>query len=85
MLYRNESVLSVHADRKLLRAVRDLRGSCELLAEDAGTLEYQLGMTIRGQAWGEVLSQIKAEAFTVLGMCEHMKLLLDGGAGICRI
>ena len=85
MLYRSESVLGGRADRKLRRTVKELYGSCELLAEDAGTLEYQLGMTMRGQAWGEILSQIQAEAFTVLGLCDYLKVLLKEGAGICRI
>ncbi len=84
MLYRNESMLGVRVDRKLRRAVKDLRGGCELLAEDAGTLEYQMDMTLRGQAWGEILKEIQAEAFEVLGLCEYVRVQLDKGAGICR-
>ena len=85
MLYRNESVLGVCADRKLRRTVKELHGSCELLAEDAGTLEYQMDMTVRGQAWGEILKDIQAEALSVLEMCGRVRGLLDEGAGICRI
>ena len=84
MIYRRESELGSRMDRKLIRAVKELNGECELLACDSETLEYQLGMSMRGAGVGEILSEIQAEAFTVLGMCEHVRALLDEGAGICR-
>ena len=85
MLYRRESELGVRMDRKLRRLVEELHGSCELMASDAESIEYQLDMSLRGQACGEILQQMQDEALTVVGMCEHVKVLLNKGAGICRI
>ena len=84
MLYRRESELGTRMDRKLRRLVKELHGSCELLAFDAESFEYQLEMSLRGQAWGEILQQMQDEALTVVGMCEHVKVLLDKGVAICR-
>ena len=71
-------------DRKLRRLVKELHGSCELLAFDAESFEYQLEMSLRGQAWGEILQQMQDEALTVVGMCEHVKVMLDKGVAVCR-
>ena len=85
MLYRRESERGSRMDRKILRLVKELHGSCELLAFDAESIEYQLDMSLRGQACGEILQQMQDEALTVVGMCEHVRVLLNEGAGICRI
>ena len=84
MLYRRESELGVRMDRKFRRLVKELRGSCELLACDAESFEYQLDMSVRRQAWGEILRQMEDEALTVVGMCEHVKVMLDKGVAVCR-
>lgn len=84
MLYKRESELGVRMDRKLCRLVKELRGSCELLACDAESFEYQLRMSVRRQSWREILRQIQEEAFEVLGMCEYVEVLLDEGVAVCR-
>ena len=84
MLYRRESELGVRMDRKFRRLVKELRGSCELLACDAESFEYQLDMSVRRQSWREILQQMQDEALTVVGMCEHVKVLLDKGVAVCR-
>lgn len=84
MIYRRESELGYRMDRKLVRAVSEMHGGCELLAYDAETLKYQLSMSMRGQAWRELLMQIRAEAECVLNMAGKVEALLDEGAGVCR-
>lgn len=86
MIYRKESALGGRVDRKLRRAVKEMHGGCELLADDAETLAYEIEFSVRGQAWGEILKQIRAEAEAVLNMAGRVEALLDEGAGvvICR-
>ncbi|MBR1437902.1 MAG: hypothetical protein IJ587_05130 [Synergistaceae bacterium] len=84
MIYGRESELGGRMDRKLARTVQELQGSCELLACDAETLNYQLRMTLRGQSWREILKQIRAEAEEVLNQCGRVEELVEMGVLICR-
>lgn len=86
MIYRTESAAGLRTGRKLRRAVNELHGGCELLAESSETLVYGLEFTMRGQACGEILREIRAEAEAVLNMAGRVEALLEEGAGVvtCR-
>lgn len=86
MIYRKKSASGRRMDRKLRRAVNELHGGCKFLAENSETLAYGLEYSLRGQAWGEILREIRAEAEIVLNMADAVEALLDEGAGVvtCR-
>lgn len=85
MIYRRESIYGQRKERKLSRALKELREEGELLAEEAEELEFQHGKRYHGRTTGEILRGIEDEAFVVLGMCEYVRKLLEEGVRVCHI